>query len=273
MYNLKIIKSGNRLEIYKVNNYIINQSKIDEGYKIIDKLLEQEQQQDKQGNKKDSRQNRKDTLNKSRNNIIRLIKSNNDMQTFITLTFSKEQDYKESKKSLNIFFTKLRKDYQILKYLWVLEYGELHNRLHYHVLCNIPVSIKLCSSKEKKSMEHKQLEQEFKKRYWNYGIVDIRSLGEGQENNSNIALYVATYIVKSLENLDLKGFRVYGYSKKTLDKPIEEKIYTTDSLQEILKQYTGYEITYSNSYGIGYTDYRGEHKGVVTYMDLKLKEC
>lgn len=273
MYNLKIIKCGDRLEIYKINNYVINESKIDEGYKIIDKLLEDNTSDPKEKqSKRDSKQIRKETLNKARNSIIRLIKCNPSMQTFITLTFKIEQDYKESKKSLNNLFTKLRKDYANLKYLWCLEFGDLNNRLHYHLLCNIPINIKLSSSKEKKSQEHKQLEQEFKKKYWNYGFVDIRALGEGQENNTNIALYVATYIVKSLGNLDLEGYRCYGYSRKTLDKPIEEKIYTTDSLETILRQYKDkYEITYSNSYKVGYEDYKGEHKGTVSYFDMQLK--
>lgn len=268
MYNLKIIKCGNRLEIYKVNNYIINQSSKDEGHKIIDNLL---QEQEEQQNNRQSKKDRVRNLTDSRNNIIRLISSNDDMNVFLTLTFKIEQDYKESKKSLNNLFTKLRRDYKQLKYLWVLEYGDKNKRLHYHVLTNIPISIKLNSSKEKKSQEHKELEKQFATKYWNYGWVDIRHLG--QEDNTNVALYVATYIVKSLENMELEGFRVYGYSRKTLDRPQEIKLYSKDSIEDILKQYSDdYKITFSNSYKIGYTDHRGNHVGTVSYIDLKLKE-
>lgn len=268
MYNLKIIKCGNRLEIYKVNNYIINQSLKDEGHKIIDNLL---QEQDEQQNNRQSKKDRVRNLTDSRNNIIRLISSNSDMQTFITLTFAKEQDYKESKKSLNNLFTKLRKRYKQLKYLWVLEYGDKNKRLHYHVLTNIPIKIKLSDSKHKKSMEHKELEQYFKSKYWKYGIVDIRQLD--QEGNTNIALYISSYIVKSLGDLNLEGYRVYGYSHKTLNKPIETKIYTTDKIEDILKKYNqDYKIIFSNSYPIGYKDHKGNHVGTVSYIDLKLKE-
>ncbi|WP_349401483.1 rolling circle replication-associated protein, partial [Clostridium perfringens] len=70
-------------------------------------------------------------------NIIRLIKSNEDMKTFITLTFEKETDYKESKILLNNLFNKLRRKYNNLKYLWVLEFGTKNQRLHYHLLTNI----------------------------------------------------------------------------------------------------------------------------------------
>lgn len=275
MYNLKIIRSGNRVEIYKINGYVINEGKKDIGHKIIDDLLKgysgEKEDRDQELKEKQSEKDRCRTLTIAKNNIVRLIKSNGDMNTFITLTFAKAQDYKESKKSLNILFTKLRRDYSNLKYLWVLEYGDKNKRLHYHLLCNIPVNIKLSDSKTEKSDEHKKLENEFASRYWPYGFVDIRELK--QESNTNIALYVSTYIVKSLQDLNLEGYRVYGYSRKTLDKQVEEKIYTKASLDQILKEFKEYDIAFSNSYGIGYSDWKGEHKGIVTYLDLKLKEC
>ena len=40
MYNLKIIKSGDVIEIYRIYNYNVLESKKDEGHKRIDKLLE-----------------------------------------------------------------------------------------------------------------------------------------------------------------------------------------------------------------------------------------
>ena len=267
LYNLKIIKCGNRLEIYKVNNYVIRECRKRDPVQIEDEQEEQHKEKQEQS-KKDRLRN----LTDARNNIIRLIKCNPDMQTFITLTFAKEQDYKQSKIALNVLFTKLRKDYSDLKYLWVLEYGEMNSRLHYHVLCNIEIDIKLSNSNEKKSIDHKQLEQDFKARYWKYGFVDIRQLQE--EGNTNIALYVSTYIVKSLENLNLEGYRVYGYSRKTLDKPVEQKLFATDRIEDVLKAYSeDYIINYSNSYRIGYTSKGEEHKGIVTYFDMQLKEC
>lgn len=268
MYNLKIIKSGKRIEIYKINNYVIKQGKKHEGTKIIERLLKDDKPKDKK--EKQSKKDRKATLNNARNNIIRLIKANEDMNTFITLTFAEEQSYKESKKSLNVLFTKLRKRYENFKYIWVLEYGELNGRLHYHLLCNIPIEINLNTSKEKKSQEHKELENTFSKKYWKYGWVDIRKLD--QEGNTNVALYVATYITKSMENRELEGFRIYGYSNKTLNKPIEEKLYTNESIEEILSNFKGYEITFTNSYSVGYIDYQREHIGTVNYYDMKLKE-
>lgn len=262
LYNTKIVTTDNRVEIYKMNNYVIkegHQSSNENGRsgkKEIDK-------ETKESNKERSR---KTTLTNARNNIIRLIKSNPDMQTFITLTFKKELDFKESKKYLNTMFKKLNRQYENLKYLWVLEYGDKNGRLHYHILCNISIYIKLNSSKEKKSAEHKKLENEFSEKFWQYGFVDIRSLN--QENNTNIALYVSCYITKSMENRNLEGYRIYGYSSKTLKKPVTTKIYTKDSIEDIIKNFDDYYIRFSNSYHIGYKTYKGDYYGNVTYLDL-----
>ena len=263
MYNLKIIKSGDRIEFYRYNGYVVNTK----GEEITGEVFRDKEGREQKEKGTQSLKDRKATLNNARNNIIRLIKANSDMQTFITLTFREESNYKDSKKLLDNLFHKLRKDYKDLKYLWVLEYGSLKNRLHYHVLTNIEIDIKLSTSKEKKSKEHKALENSFSKKYWKYGFVDIRQLKE--EGNTNIALYVATYITKDLIDKKLEGYRVYGYSNKTLNKPIIETLYTRESLDQFLEQYKGsYDITYSNSYEVGYSKGIKEYKGNVLYMDL-----
>ena len=125
MYNLKIIKSGDRLEIFKINNYLVKKKSdeelhepLDESIKAIQKELRKEKRE-KNINKKD----RKRSLKDAKNHIMRLVRANEDMKTFITLTIKEEKDYKESKKYLNIFFTKLRRVYKDLKYLWCFEYG------------------------------------------------------------------------------------------------------------------------------------------------------
>ena len=266
MYNTKIIFSGDCIEIYKVNNYVIREDKKTEGSKIVDRMLKTDTKRIKDDAGIVNPIGREKTLNKAKNNIIRLIRSNPDMQTFITLTFANELDYKESKAKLNNFFTKLRKRYSGLKYLWVLEYGDKNNRLHYHVLCNIPIGIKLSSSKEKKSQDHKMLEQEFNNKYWRYGFVDIRHLKA--EENTNVALYVSMYIVKNMKDKNLEGYRVYGYSHKTLNKPVEVKYYSKETVEDLIKNYCNYKIKYQNNYDIGFTDWKREHKGNVTYIEL-----
>lgn len=266
MYNTKIIFSGDCIEIYKVNNYVIRESKKTEGAKIVDRMLKADSKRIKDDTGIVNPIGREKTLNKAKNNIIRLIRSNGDMQTFITLTFKDELDYKQSKAKLNIFFTKLRKDNPGLKYLWVLEYGDKKGRLHYHVLCNIKIGIKLCNSKELKSNEHKKLEQKFELKYWNNGIVDIRHLKA--EENTNVALYVSMYIVKNMKDKNLEGYRIYGYSHKTLNKPVEVKYYSKETVEDLIKNYCNYKIKYQNNYDIGFTDWKRDHKGNVTYIEL-----
>ena len=263
IYNLKIISSGsNRIELYKVSNYLIRksgESNNKQGRRGKEELSDDEKVET-------SKRNRKTTLTNTRNNIIRLIKSNEDMKTFITLTFEKETDYKESKILLNNLFNKI-------KYLWVLEFGTKNQRLHYHLLTNIelPININFAKSCERKSEGHKEFERNFSEKYWPYGFVDIRNLD--QEGNTNIALYVSCYIVKDLLDKQLEGYRVYGYSRKTLDKPTVSKIYDDRSLEELLKEFSDdYELKYTNSYDIGYLDKDNkEHKGIVTYLDLVKK--
>ena len=268
MYNLKIVVCGQRIEVYKVVNYAINEKGTkEEFYRFIEDDPEETKEKEP---KKTKDENRIDTLNKARNNIVRLIKCNSDMNVFLTLTFAKESDYKESKKYLNNLFNKLRRDYKDLKHLWVLEYGENGtHRLHYHVLTNIPIDIQLNSSKEYKTKKHKELEQQFKLKYWKYGFVDIRKLND--EGNTNVALYVSAYIVKSMQNINLNGYRIYGYSFKTMNKPKIIKGMDKRTIEDILKDYSdlGYKISYTNSYDVGYTKDGKTHKGKVVYFDLE----
>ena len=127
--NVRIITSDDRLEVYKYNNYSFKRGETREennGRKGNDELDQEEKEEN-------SRNNRKTTLTEARNNIIRLIKCNNDMQTFITLTFSYDVDYQESKKYVRKFFRKLNDDFKGCKYIWILELTK-RRRVHYHIL-------------------------------------------------------------------------------------------------------------------------------------------
>ena len=150
----------------------------------------------------------------------------------------------------------------------MLEYGEENRRLHYHVLTNILSHLNL-KVEGRKSNEHKSLEKTFMEHYWRYGFVDIRSFK--QDENINIALYVSTYIIKSLKDANLEGYRIYGYSHKTLEKPLEIRCYSKDSIIDLLNTFDDYKIKYQSSYKVGFTDWRGERKGSVTYLDLYKK--
>lgn len=228
------------------------------------------QQEQKEENKE---RGRKTTLVNARNNIIRLLKSNEDMTTFITLTFAEEIDYKQSKKYLQAMFLKLNRHNYNLKYLWVLEFGTIKGRLHYHLLCNLelPANINFAATNKKKSKAHKEYENQFSKKYWKKGFVDIRNLK--QEENTNIALYVSCYITKDLLDKQLEVYRIYGYSNKTINKPLIYTDYTDKSIKEVIKDFKDeFDISYSSSYEIGYTKDGQDRKGIMTYADLKRKK-
>lgn len=262
LYNKKIISSGDRLEVYKYNSYQVTgrESRNETGRAGKEDIDEDTKAQNKV-------KSRKEVLYKARNNIIRLVKSNADLSTFITLTYQDNyKDLGKSKEHLKLFFKKLKKDYTTLKFLYVLEYQQ-RGAIHYHILCNVPINIKLSTSKEIKSIDHRALENSFKNKYWsNRGFVDIRNLES--EDNTNIALYVSVYLVEDLMGLDLQGNRCYGYSRN-LNKPLEVRIDSKDSVEDIIKELDSYKLTHTNSYEIGYRNKKGMYRNSsVTYLDF-----
>lgn len=253
LYNFKIIECNNRVEVYAIKGTITEgaESKNKEGRKS-----------DK-GNSENTRTRRKQTLNEARNNIIRLVSCNQDMKIFCTLTYKENfKDLENSRKHLEYFFKKLHKDYDNLKYLWVMEYQD-RGAIHFHILLNIDIPIK--SIKGRKSMEHKKIENAFNKKYWNRGFIDLKAL----DDNYQAAKYIAAYLVKDLLEIDLEGYRVYSYSKN-LNKPIISKIFLKDtSVETVIAAYEGYKIQYVNSYDIHYSNKVGEDvTKKVNYYDL-----
>ena len=106
LYNEKVIISGNRVEIYKYKTYM----------RINKKANNKNGRKGNGGNgatdKESKKINRKLSLNRARNNIIRLCNSNTDLETFITLTYKDNyQDLGKSKEHISYFFKKLKKDY------------------------------------------------------------------------------------------------------------------------------------------------------------------
>ena len=147
--NTKIIISNSRLEIYRYNNYSFKIGKkrnYNNGRRGNAELSKEEKEIN-------TIRRRKTTLIDARNKIIRLIKCNDDMKTFITLTYASDVDFETSKKHLIKFFRKLKNDYADLKYLWVLELTKV-GRVHYHILTNIDFGIPYKDKKQKKTEDH-----------------------------------------------------------------------------------------------------------------------
>lgn len=260
IYNTKIIESGDRLEIYKYQGYINTgvESNNKEGRRGKAEIGEEQKEDNKI-------RRRKETLTEARNDIIRLISCNKDLNVFITLTYKDNfQDIKKSKAHLRLFFKKLRQDHEALKYIYVLEFQE-RGAIHYHVLTNIKVDIETAGPGQRKKQQQKDLEIDYCRKYWsNRGFIDIRKLD--QEGIRNVSKYVAAYLVKDLLEIDLKGNRVYGYSDN-LNKPIITTLESKASIEELI-DVDGYKLAYTSDYKRYYTDKTGhEVESKVNYYD------
>lgn len=256
-FNLKTIYSGDRVEVYK---YSIPQERGYEG-------------KNKSGRKgkgmADKDKNRREVLNRARNNIVRLINCNPDMMTFISLTYRENmQDLQLSKKHLNKLFKELNRDFENFKYLYVLEFQK-RGAMHYHMLCNFPVYVPTAKTKELKPDLQKLLEQQFHEMYWPYGWVDIRDLQ--QEGNTNAGLYVAVYLAEDLYKLDLGGCKCYGYSRN-LRRPVERTFLTNHKPHEIPCNFAGeYDLNYASNYNMTYERDRRIVTCNVNYFDMYRK--
>ena len=254
-YNLKFIQSGNRLEVYR--------------YSIPQTLGESNNNAGRKGKSdkpKKTEKNRREVLYKARNNIIRLANCNPDLCTFITLTYAnKMQDIKQSKADLANSIKLLRKFWPDIKYLYVLEF-QRRGAIHYHMLCNIPITIKTARNGKYKPEEQKELESYFHEVFWEHGWVDVRNLIS--EGNTNVGKYVSSYLVEDLLKLDLQGGRCYGYSRN-LVKPTISTCSQICSLEDVIKEfYPWYDIKYISSYNMAHMSAFGPVNGVVNYMDM-----
>ena len=262
-YNTKIISSGNRLEIYhySLNQEYGNVGKNRKGRKKLERNKENMQKIDK---------NRREVLNRARNKIIRLVNCNADLTTFISLTYKNNmQDTQQSKKDLANCIKMLQKEFDNFKYLYVLEY-QSRGAIHYHMLCNLPITVKTAKSNHLKSQDQKDLENYFHEVFWEHGWVDIRDLS--QEGNTNVGLYVSVYLVEDLYKLDLQGAKCYGYSRNLLQPKtsVMRLETTTESIINDFKD--NYDLTYMSSYNL-VKDLGNEIRyGTANYMDMYRKQ-
>ena len=261
-YNLKIYLSGdNKIEIYYYNNYVIRGTKLKN--QNISKQLTPEEISEV--NKKHCRNYYLSTV---RNTIIRLAECNSDIfKSFITLTYKEDVSEDDNARYLNLLFTKLRKVYPNLSYIWVLERTK-KGRIHVHLLTSISFKSCISSSKKRKTDAHKSVEVAFETTYWTYkgavlGWVDIRSINT---DITKYSLYIAKYLTKD-NNVVAKDKHIYGYSRN-LKRPRKIAYLTKCTLEEILEHLKDYNISYSTNYNI---EYGYDYTAIVTYLNCYKK--
>lgn len=266
LYNTKLVKCGNKLTIVKYQGLIRQgaESHNNTGRRGKKELSEEEKARYRSINKRNN-------LNKARGNIINAISCNEDMQTFITLTYKENmQDIRKSKSHLAYFFKKLKKDYKDIKFLYVLEF-QGRGAIHYHMLCNLDVGFKSQQGRYKrKSEKHKMYEDEFNKKYWNRGFIDIQLLKD--EGIRKVGNYIACYLTEDLFEKDLQGNRCWGHSRN-LNKPQVTKCETNLQHKTLMITDSNAELIHQRTYERAYTNKAGkEYKSKIYYYEYILKE-
>ena len=237
-YNIKLICTGDRIEIYK-----------------YDKPIKTGHTNNSEGRKRGIKGNansRNESLNIARNKIIRIVESNKDIwSSFITLTYKENmEDIEISKKDIRLFLKKVRNDFEGFKFLYVIE-KQARGAFHYHIITNL----KLDTAHEFVNV--------FNERYWGKGFIYIQQV----DSITNIAKYISVYLTKDL--IETYGKHVYSHSRG-LNQPLELKCYDQNTDVEILKNFQGYEVQYTNEYQVVYrSKMDGEFKeSNVKYYDL-----
>ncbi len=233
-YKTKIIISGSFIEEY------IYQNEITLGRKAV------RRKKRKNKPKEEQTEMRSGALRRTRMTIMRLVNSNPDFITFLTLTFDEnkfenKKDITEFEKCNYLFMTfiqRLKYNFLGIKYLAVPEFqGDYYFRtnikkefggaIHYHILLN-------------QMVDTKKIEK-----VWRHGFVKINKI----KSINNVGLYVSKYLSKESFNRKYFGKKKFFYSRN-LNRPQEFK---GQECEEMLMGYSPppekvYEKEFSNKY-------------------------
>lgn len=233
-YKTKIIISGSFIEEY------IYQNEITLGRKAVRRKKRKNKPREEQT------EMRSGALRRTRMTIMRLVNSNPDFITFLTLTFDEnkfenKKDITEFEKCNYFFMTfiqRLKYNFLGIKYLAVPEFqGDYYFRtnikkefggaIHYHLLLN-------------QMVDTKKIEK-----VWRHGFVKINKI----KSINNVGLYVSKYLSKESFNRKYFGKKKFFYSRN-LNRPQEFK---GQECEEMLMGYSPppekvYEKEFSNKY-------------------------
>lgn len=221
MYREKLIIAGNRIELYQYQNFVKSRPKWKKKKIVKRRSKEQVIEQAKKNEAGNFKMEimRHSSLRRTRARISRLINSNGDMRTFITLTFKNNiTDLFDANEIFKNFIKRLKRQFPKLKYLAVPEfqkdtdyYGRVKpngGAVHYHVLVNIDY------------LDNAKLSD-----IWQQGFVMINKV----KHINNLGLYISKYICK-----DLFDVRYFGMRKILCSKNLEQPMIMT-GLSNIIK--------------------------------------
>lgn len=229
---LKVVSTGHVLEVYEFEKLPrLPGKKRELRYKKYDDDFNA-----------DPKITRKQNMQKSRNNLRRLISANFDESSkFITLTFKDNlKCVKTANRHFKRFIQRLRRRYDNFGYATVIEF-QLRGAVHYHMIANLPY----ISNSELSNV-------------WGHGFVKINDIS----HVDNVGAYMIKYMGKDLNDTRLQGLKSYQTSRG-LVKPV---VLTGDAALSVITQYglTSSNLTFHNSYN-------GEHLGYSTYKEYNLK--
>jgi hypothetical protein len=191
----KVVKSGNIVELISVI--------VPKGVCASKKSFNSEIKREYADNNKI----RLDNIYRTKSRLKRLLRSNKDLKTFLTLTYKENRlDLKVCNKEFNNFIKRVKRDFPDFKYIAVPEFQK-RGAVHYHLVCNLVIP------EAKNIPQLFAYERQFSANYWRYGFIKVKSLYGGR-----IDLYLAKYLTKDLDNR-LFSHRKYLYSQNC-KKPI-----------------------------------------------------
>lgn len=192
-YNLKILISGKHVEVYKYKKRVWRDFQRDEIAFIIPVQLNLFQ------TKKSQKQKTKESLNRARTQIRRLVNSNTQLNKFLTLTFAKNvSDLKKANYIFNQFIKRISYQYPNFEYLAVPEFQK-RGAVHYHLLCKLPY------------IKVSELEK-----IWGQGFIKINRINDIE----NVGAYICKYLNKDM--FDERTFRKKKFFRcQTLTEPVE----------------------------------------------------
>ncbi|MDP3836547.1 MAG: hypothetical protein Q8Q67_00310 [bacterium] len=197
----KIIKSGNIIEIFEYEkSYWVGWPQYRKIHRPEFKHIRLESEQIKI---------REDNVKRARQKITRLINSNPQLKTFLTLTFKDEiLDLKTANKYFDRFIKRISYGQNDFQYLAVPEFQPQSKRVHYHLVSNYPLPEFETGDKRK------EYERWFADKYWKNGFINFRPIN----NAKNIGIYISKYLSKEMFDPRYFKKRKFFYSKN-LNQP------------------------------------------------------
>lgn len=201
--------------------------------------------------------NYRQQMKKRRRTIRQLACTNFDAGSkFVTLTFadgavSDYTDVKECNHYFKNFVLRLKRRYEDLKYLAVIEFQDKNGRgaVHYHMLCNLPY----VSAAELANI-------------WGGGFIKINAI----EKVDNVGAYIVKYMTEDIADTRLQGEKGYLFSRN-LAKPMtirswKEPPQVVRNMSENLRhEVPTFSAKYSNEHTgeIEYKQYNGSRSAAV----------